>query len=753
VRNRSQRLGNARVRLWVAFWVLCIPAVVVGFDLAQQRGISRFHDNQTVQGPLRLESARQWSQGRIPLWNPYKRAGAPLLADVSGALYPPNALFGFSTAETRGRTLDWLGGLHHLLASACMYFFLSSIGLRREASVSGALLYSLSGFFVFGSARWIDLQNAMAWAPLVLACLVRGARTQRMWLWSAAGAASYAAQIYCGYPEYSFYTGLLTAGLGVALVTRNPDRWRQTVATTALIGIGGALLAAPQLLTTLEAAAVGTRPAVVPFAEFVSLSLTPHDLLGVLVPVAAADLWPSVSIYLSSGALYLGVAALALAAAGLCRMDAFSRYALAVTAVGAVLALGPNSPFGALGYYLPGMNAFRSPMKHLFEFSLGLALLSSIGIDRFLGAAPRSREFVGVGGLVCAAFAGYSALEVGSGLGLGFGWVSAATGLVVAVVAFIPDRRFVVYFLIFISVSGLVWNRSVALSQLRQLPTFREIDATAASALPGELTGRVLLVRDPASRNGLVGDLAVAWQIPSVHGAGPFLWQPLANATGMDEVGTLTNLAVLEPDDPTLDRLAVHTLLSPKRPSRRAIHGKLLRGQPNTGVSEMAGFLRVDRSTALAFARIADRVICAPEPPGTATEHRSTGVVSCTGPSQDPDSSPGSVARIRIDAGEIELEASVRGPEPGLLLISQSDYPGWTAEIDGIPVPIVRTFGFLQGVWVPPGNHEVRLAYQPKSFLAGVGLAVIAAAGLLVGRRLERKREAVGRQGQHEPTL
>ena len=48
---------------------------------------------------------------------------------------------------------------------------------------------------------------------------------------------------------------------------------------------------------------------------------------------------------------------------------------------------------------------------------------------------------------------------------------------------------------------------------------------------------------------GKVGDLAVAWQIPSVHGAGPFLWQPLANATGMDEVGTLTNLAVLEPDE------------------------------------------------------------------------------------------------------------------------------------------------------------------------------------------------------------
>ena len=68
----------------------------------------------------------------------------------------------------------------------------------------------------------------------------------------------------------------------------------------------------------------------------------------------------------------LGVAALAFAAAGLCRMDAFSRYALAVTAVGAVLALGPNSPFGALGYYLPGMNAFHLLPSRLLLFGVRL---------------------------------------------------------------------------------------------------------------------------------------------------------------------------------------------------------------------------------------------------------------------------------------------------------------------------------------------------------------------------------------------
>ena len=80
-------------------WLLAvgIPLLLTGADLVRDRGIARFHDNQTVQGPLRLEAARQWSEGRIPLWNPYKRAGAPLLADVAGALYPPNWVFAGAT--------------------------------------------------------------------------------------------------------------------------------------------------------------------------------------------------------------------------------------------------------------------------------------------------------------------------------------------------------------------------------------------------------------------------------------------------------------------------------------------------------------------------------------------------------------------------------------------------------------------------------------------------------------------------------
>ncbi|HXV99494.1 MAG TPA: hypothetical protein VEC93_13810, partial [Anaerolineae bacterium] len=43
--------------------------------------------------PLRAFTAREWVNGRVPLWNPALFGGQPALADPqSGALYPPHVL-------------------------------------------------------------------------------------------------------------------------------------------------------------------------------------------------------------------------------------------------------------------------------------------------------------------------------------------------------------------------------------------------------------------------------------------------------------------------------------------------------------------------------------------------------------------------------------------------------------------------------------------------------------------------------------
>jgi hypothetical protein len=65
----------------------------------------------------------------------------------------------------------------------------------------------------------------------------------------------------------------------------------------------------------------------------------------------------------------------------------------------------------------------------------------------------------------------------------------------------------------------------------------------------------------------------------------------------------------------------------------------------------------------------------------------------------------------RPDRVEIEAESS----KGGLLVLHDSFYPGWFAEIDGKRAPIKRVETLFRGVDVPPGRHRVAFYFAPLS--------------------------------------
>jgi hypothetical protein len=65
---------------------------------------------------------------------------------------------------------------------------------------------------------------------------------------------------------------------------------------------------------------------------------------------------------------------------------------------------------------------------------------------------------------------------------------------------------------------------------------------------------------------------------------------------------------------------------------------------------------------------------------------------------------------------------------PGVLVVTDTWFPGWRAEVDGAPAPLLVANGYQRGVALGPGRHRVELAYRPASFT--IGLAVSCAAGL-----------------------
>jgi len=85
---------------------------------------------------------------------------------------------------------------------------------------------------------------------------------------------------------------------------------------------------------------------------------------------------------------------------------------------------------------------------------------------------------------------------------------------------------------------------------------------------------------------------------------------------------------------------------------------------------------------------------------------------------------------------EMQLYSSERvvltsdAAQDGLLLLTDSYYPGWKAAVDGQVVPIQQADGLFRGVFVPAGQHEVVFDLDSKSYNYGRavsfgGLAVI----------------------------
>jgi len=95
------------------------------------------------------------------------------------------------------------------------------------------------------------------------------------------------------------------------------------------------------------------------------------------------------------------------------------------------------------------------------------------------------------------------------------------------------------------------------------------------------------------------------------------------------------------------------------------------------------------------------------------------------------------VRLVRDELHEVEIEAQLGSR--GLLVLADSFYPGWIAEVDGEATPILATNHLFRGVVVEAGRHRVVFRYRPRSVrlgaaLSGLGLAVMIALALRVWR-------------------
>jgi len=748
IRNVPDDSNHRRRLIRDVVALLALGACIIGvhsshlsIPLALNAGplpLTAHHDNLDGAAPLRIEAARQWTRGHIPLWNPYKRAGMPLAADTTaGALYPGNAPFlwmhlpqgegsaGDATAlradaDSPFRTMDLVAVLHALLAGLFMYVFLAAIGLERPARVLGALVFACSGTMGWFAAWYIQIQNSAVWLPLILAAVhfassdphnpARAASDQRdasdparpaiiaarRAKWIAVGAFAVALQWLAGFPELSFYSGLVAVAYGASLL--GGERGLRPVAVVASIYVAGILLAAVQLVPALELQSLSRRPGSLPLEVFQSLAATPSMVLGWIIPSTASGMeFPPAAAY------HFGAAAVAAALAGLFSRTRIALFFVLLMITGFLLSIGDATPVSAWAWHVPVLSAFRHPFKHLFELSFAMAGLSALGASKMLAFAPSAR------------------------------WPRIAVAL--AIVATAVSLR--------INEAPLIAGNPANADISGARPAIADdLDPGARVLTPRHF----FLKRDPSF---LLGDYGTEFEVPAVHGAGPYLWSELAAATGMVEEEVTFRRGFFAASDRTLALLSCPYVIQTRRgeafwpPLDRAVY-RIASEYPDARLAR--------RDDALARFRFVSVVRCgnaaeidaslqtgAPDPAATA-------LVSCEGSALPP----GPVAAIAsmpkiVDErpGHIVLETEVPAGANGFLVISQADLPGWHATTDGKAAVIRRVHGLVQGIEVPAGTSRVELDYWPRTFAIGAATSAATALLLLVaiavsGTRRER---------------
>lgn len=110
-------------------------------------------------------------------------------------------------------------------------------------------------------------------------------------------------------------------------------------------------------------------------------------------------------------------------------------------------------------------------------------------------------------------------------------------------------------------------------------------------------------------------------------------------------------------------------------------------------------------------------------PDGTRFDPRELALVEEPVSLDSPAHIDGQVDVLKLDSSRVRL--GVRAASPAFLVLSDVNYPGWTASVDGVPTQIFQTDYLIRGVRVPAGAHVVEFAFRPMSVYAGRAISIV----------------------------
>ncbi len=464
-----------------------------------------------------------------------------------------------------------------------------------------------------------------------------------------------------------------------------------------------------------------------------------------------------------------------------------------VTVLALLLSFGKYFPLYALFYQLPIVSSVRNPNKFLQVFQLALGILSAYGLHELLrqsvadgGKALRFRDIrpVAMGGLLVGVVLivwGIGSMAAWDSLVDRFaqaGWGRAATVIVenrvwallhggvmaclgVAMWYLLTAQRrpgvraptIMAWSLIGVVIVDVLflsrhYVQTVEATAFESNPVIERIRADRSGS-------RVALVTQEGFYNQWLSQLFPYHDIKTINVAQmprmPIAYQQYLAAVGgnpirhweLGAVGYILGPAHIWnqiTNEPTLqDRfelffayttepIAGGVRVIPATEQRPGQHVLLRHLAPHPRYALVAGWEVMDDAAALR--RLASPTFTPFEQVLIASDSVSEGF-----PEPEGQGISGSVRTVRYRPGYVQLRVSAE--EPSILRLADKHNPHWKAEVNGVPVPVLRVDYLMQGVYVAPGLHDVTLRYAPPTvtlWVQGLGMALCVGALILLLR-------------------
>ncbi len=638
-----------------------------------------------------LQSLRQWHQ--IPMWAGSILSGYPFAADpLSGLWYPPGWL-AYIFPLPLGFNINIL--LHLFLGGAGTFLFLRKEGRSDFAALAGGLIFELfPKITAHYAAGHLTILYAIAWTPWLFLCEKHLKGVMRLVCSSAVlGLVALA--------DLRIFAFLFFAWAAFALYGwwQRRDASLGKFAGRALLSTGlGLLISAPLFLPLVEYTGLTSR-ATLAAADNQALALPVNYLAGLVIP--------NVRSYVE-WIIYPGGAALVILLFALTVPELRKRnwFWLGMVLVSLLLAVGPATPVGDWLFRLPGFNLLRIPSRVIFLAGWALAIVAADGIDFLMQLSPGKKQ--PGSGLPIAAVSGFVTLIclglwifTGS-IPIPFAWGMAAV-LVPTLLLLarrggrLPPRM---YFLLALPLICL------DLGGVDRLNVDFQVTADvlnegkgAISLIQQKESGEKFRVYSPSY--SLPQQTATQAGIELADGIDPMQLTSylsfMEDATGVPNQGYSVTLPPFSSANPALDNLGYQ----PDSFLLGVLNVKYVVSAFDIAADQLKLIGTVDGTRVYENEDFRPRAWVQMSP-----DEQASGFTSVDGMAWSPN-------RIRVSTSQA-----------GRLVLSEIDYPGWKAWIDGQPATIKPAWDILRSVEVPAGLHTVTFEFQPITVYVGLALGV-----------------------------